>query len=49
MAFDKGIVTIKKVRLDHGFWDVKGNDTSGHKIQMKIDARTGQIVKLKRN
>ncbi len=49
MAFDKGIVKIKKVKLDHGFWQVKGDDTSGHEIQMKIDARSGQIVKLKRN
>ena len=49
MAFDKGIVKIKKVKLDHGFWQVKGDDTSGHEIQMKIEARSGQIVKLKRN
>jgi len=49
MAFDKGIVKIKMVKLDHGFWEVKGDDTSGHKIQMKIEARSGQIVKLKRN
>jgi hypothetical protein len=49
MAFDKGIVKIKKVKLDHGFWLIKGDDTSGHEIQMKIEARSGQIVKLKRN
>ncbi len=49
MDFEKGIVKIKKVKLDHGFWQVKGDDTSGHEIQMKIEARSGQIVKLKRN
>ncbi len=49
MAFDKGIVQIKEVELDDGIWEVEGYDPSGHEIKMKVDARSGAIVKLKRD
>lgn len=49
MAFDKGIATIKEIELDDGIWEVEGRDDSGHKIEMKVDARSGEIVKLRRN
>ncbi len=49
MAFDKGIVRIEEVELDDGVWEVEGIDASGHEIEMKIEARSGQIVKLKRD
>ena len=49
MAFDKGIVNIEEVELDDGIWEVEGEDASGHEIEMKVDARSGQIVKLKRD
>jgi uncharacterized membrane protein YkoI len=48
MAFDKGIATIKEIELDDGIWEVEGRDESGHKIEMKVDARSGEIVKLRR-
>jgi hypothetical protein len=49
MAFDKGIATIKEIELDDGIWEVEGRDDGGHKIEMKVDARSGEIVKLRRN
>jgi hypothetical protein len=49
MAFDKGIVTIKEIELDHGIWEVQGRDAGGHKIEMKVDALSGEIVKMRRN
>ena len=49
MAFDKGIVNIEEVELDDGIWEVEGEDASGHEIEMKVDARSGQIIKLKRD
>ena len=49
MAFDKGIVKIDEVELDDGVWEVEGHDASGHAIEMKVDAATGNIVKLERN
>ena len=48
MAFDKGIATIKEIELDDGVWEVEGRDASGHKIEMKVDARSGEIVKMRR-
>lgn len=47
MAFDKGIVKITEVELDDGIWE--GTDASGHEIEMKVDAASGAIVKLKRD
>ncbi len=49
MAFDKGIVKIEEVELDDGIWEVEGSDASGHEIEMKIEALSGQIIKLERD
>ena len=40
---------IKDVELDHGIWEVVGYDSGGAKIKMKVDARSGVIIKLKRH
>ncbi len=47
MAFDKGVATIKQIELD-GVWEVEGPDAGGHKIEIEVDARSGEIVKIKR-
>jgi uncharacterized membrane protein YkoI len=49
MAFDKGIVKIEKVELDDGIWEVEGDDASGNEIEMKVEAGSGQIIKLERD
>jgi uncharacterized membrane protein YkoI len=51
MAFDKGIVKIKEVELHKGIWkgEGEGEDARGHEIKMKVDAWSGQIIKLKRD
>ena len=49
MAFDKGIVKIEEVELDDGVWGVEGFDASGQEIEMKIEAGSGQIIKLERD
>ena len=49
MAFDKGIVKIEEVELDDGIWEVEGEDATGHEIEMKVEARSGRIIKLKRD
>jgi uncharacterized membrane protein YkoI len=48
MAFDKGFATIKEIELDDGVWEVEGRDDSGHKVEMEVDARSGEIVKMRR-
>ena len=49
IAFAKGIVQIEQVELDDGVWEVEGFDASGQQIEMKIEARSGQIIKLERD
>ena len=48
IAFSRGIVVIKDVDLDDGVWEVVGFDPTGAKIKMKVDAWSGDIIKLKR-
>jgi uncharacterized membrane protein YkoI len=38
-----------EVELDDGIWEVEGYDSSGHEIEMKVEAASGAIVKLKRD
>jgi hypothetical protein len=49
MAFDKGVVKLEEVELDDGIWKVEGLDASGHEIEMKVEAGSGRIIKLKRD
>ena len=49
MAFDRGIVKIKEIELDDGIWEVEGRDASGHEIEMEVEAKTGRIIKLRRD
>jgi uncharacterized membrane protein YkoI len=49
IAFDKGVKDIKQIELDHGIWKIEGRDATGHKIEIEVDAQSGEIVKIKRN
>ena len=51
MAFDRGIVKLEEIELHQrkGVWEVEGEDAYGHEIEMKVDARTGRIIKMERD
>jgi uncharacterized membrane protein YkoI len=51
MAFDRGIVKLEEVELHRkkGIWKVEGEDAYGEEIEMKVDARTGRILKMERD
>lgn len=51
MAFDRGIVKLEEIELKRrkGIWKVEGEDAYGEEIEMEIDARTGRIIKMKRD
>ena len=51
IAFDRGIVRLEEIELHQrrGVWKVEGEDATGHEIEMKVDARTGQIIKMERD
>ncbi|MGA7373540.1 MAG: PepSY domain-containing protein [Methyloceanibacter sp.] len=46
---DVRTMALGKGELDHGIWEVRGSDASGQKIEMKVDAESGEIVKMRRN
>jgi uncharacterized membrane protein YkoI len=51
MAFDRGIVKLEEIELKRrkGIWKVEGEDAYGEDIEMEVDARTGRIIKMKRD
>lgn len=51
MAFDRGIVKLEEIELHKhkGVWEVEGKDAYGHDVEMKVDAWTGQIIKMERD
>ena len=49
LAFEKGIVKIEEVELDDGIWEVEGYGSDGHEIEMKVEAASGNIIKLERD
>ena len=49
IAFDHGFVRLKEIELDDGVWEVEGKDANGREIEMKVDARTGRIIKMERD
>ena len=49
MAFDKGIVKIKEIKLDEGVWEIEGKDATGQEIEMEVDAASGAIIKIRRD
>ncbi|MGH6735791.1 MAG: PepSY domain-containing protein [Methyloceanibacter sp.] len=49
IAFDHGIVRLKEIELDDGVWEVEGKDARGQEIEMEVDARSGRIIKMKRD
>ncbi len=48
MALDRGVVVIEEIELDDGIWEVEGRDETGRKIKMDVEARSGEIVRMKR-
>ena len=49
MAFEKGIVSISEIELDDGIWEIDGTDGEGREIEMKVNAATGETVKMERH
>lgn len=40
-----GYTNIRKIELEHGRWEVKGQDAQGKKFEVKINATTGALSK----
>lgn len=50
IAKSKGVVTAKQLKLTkRGNWKVEGTDAQGHKIEVRIDGKTGQVEKVERD
>jgi uncharacterized membrane protein YkoI len=47
IARKNGIVRITESDRDGRRWEIEGRDQSGRKLELKIDARTGAVLKRK--
>jgi hypothetical protein len=48
IAAQNGVVAINRLRLDDGVWKVEGRDVTGRYVYMRIDPRTGDVLRLER-
>jgi hypothetical protein len=48
IAGQNGVVEIYRLRLDDGVWKIEGRDFNGRYVYMRVDPRTGDIVRLER-
>ena len=48
IAAQNGVVAINRLRLDDGVWKVEGRDITGRYVYMRIDPRSGDVLRLER-
>ena len=48
IAAQNGVVAVNRLRLDDGVWKIEGRDVNGRYVYMRVDPRTGDIVRLER-
>lgn len=48
IAVQSGVAIFYRVRLDEGVWKIEGRDLNGQYVYVRIDPRTGQIVRMDR-
>lgn len=44
-----GVVLVKELECDDGRWEVEGRDAGGREIEVKIDPRTGRVLRVERD
>jgi hypothetical protein len=49
IAAENGVGVIYQLRLDEGVWKLEGRDLNGQYVYVRIDPRTGQIVRYDRS
>lgn len=45
----QGFTNVTKVELEHGRYEVYARDGQGHRMELYVDARTGEILKSERD
>lgn len=49
IARDQGVATVREMKLTkRGNWKVEGSDAQGHKIEVRIDGKSGKVEKVER-
>jgi len=47
IASENGMKTFKELEIDDGHWEVEGRDANGRELEIRIDGRTGAVLKIK--
>ena len=48
IAGQNGVAVIYRLRLDEGVWKIEGRDLNGRYVYMRVDPRSGDVVRLDR-
>ncbi len=48
IANQQGLVSVEKIERDDDEWEIEGRDAQGRKIEVEIDATTGEVTDVDR-
>ena len=48
IAVENGVAEFYRIRLDEGVWKIEGRDLNGRYVYVRIDPRTGQLIRFDR-
>jgi len=46
IAADRGLVRVRSIELDDGEWEVEGWDAQSRRLEVDVNATSGQVVKF---
>jgi uncharacterized membrane protein YkoI len=49
IARGAGVALVEDLDCDDGRWEVEGRDANGREIEVRIDPRTGQVLRVERD
>lgn len=49
IARGAGVAVVEDLDCDDGRWEVEGRDANGREIEVRIDPRTGRVLKVERD
>lgn len=49
IARGAGVALVEDLDCDDGRWEVEGRDGNGREIEVRIDPRTGQVLRVERD
>ncbi|WP_161988448.1 PepSY domain-containing protein [Elioraea sp. Yellowstone] len=49
IAREAGVALVEDLECDDGRWDIEGRSANGREIEIRIDPRTGRVLRVERD